>query len=70
MAHIFGELDALNHDVFDPIKEGNEKLTPDLLVDADYYRSPIQLDEYRTIKEGGIPQKTRQILLSAGTGLF
>lgn len=49
-AHLFGGPDAFNRPLIDRIRAENEELTPDLLVDADIFRSPDHLPDYENLR--------------------
>ena len=46
VAHIFGGPGSVNWDVVNPIMEANGELTPDLLVDVDFFTDPDQEEAY------------------------
>ncbi len=53
MAHIFGGPGSFRGDVLDRLREESEEgeLTPDLMVDADIFTSPDNLDDYKNIAD-------------------
>ena len=60
MAHIFGGPACFREEVLDEIRAREEELTPDLLLDVDFYRSPDQLVEYENLKEALAFHKQRE----------
>ena len=48
-AHIFGGPGPYNGSVIDKIRRENDELTPDLLVDVDFFTSPDNLGDYNNI---------------------
>ena len=51
MAHLFAGPGAFKADVIDKIREENEELTPDLLVEADIFTSPDVMETYKNVTE-------------------
>ena len=51
MAHIFGGLSPYRKDVIERLRTENEELTPDLLVDADFFTDPDRIEDYQNIRE-------------------
>lgn len=49
-AHLFGGPGAFNRAIIDKIREENDELTPDLLVDEDIFTSPDNLQEYENLR--------------------
>lgn len=60
MAHIFGGPGAFREDVLQQLREENEELTPDLLLEADIFTSPDQPEEYENLKEALAFHKRRE----------
>lgn len=59
MSHIFGGPGAFDRGVFDRLREAHGELTPDLLVDEDFFTSPDLPDQYRNIAEAMAFHKKR-----------
>jgi len=51
MAHLFGGPGPFKMDVIEKIREEEEELTPDLLVDADIFTDPDELEKYDDLKK-------------------
>lgn len=49
-AHIFGGPACFKEDVLQKLREENEELTPDLLVDADIYLDPDNPNDYKNVE--------------------
>ncbi len=60
MAHIFGTPTCFNTPLLDEIKNQNGELTPDLLVDADYFMPADRLADYDKIKKALEHHKKRE----------
>ncbi|MGN1251028.1 MAG: uroporphyrinogen decarboxylase family protein [Candidatus Spyradocola sp.] len=60
MAHIFGGPWAFREDLIQRLREQNEELTPDLLLDADIFTSPDQPKEYESLAEALAFHKQRE----------
>ena len=52
MAHIFGGPVIYNRELLNKIKEEHGELTPDLLMDVDFFVDADNLEDYRPVKEG------------------
>lgn len=50
MAHIFGGPGAFKQDVLDRVKEENEEMTPDLLLEEDIFTDPDRMEDYADLK--------------------
>lgn len=50
-AHIFGGPNPFRKDVLNRIAAENEEMTPDLLLEADIFTSPDNMEDYRNIEE-------------------
>lgn len=51
MAHLFAGPGAFRKDVIEKIRQENEELTPDLLVEEDIFTDPNNLEDYQNLKE-------------------
>ena len=51
MAHIFGGPGFYHPEVYDRLLEENGEVTPDLLLEEDFFTSPDQLADYENIAE-------------------
>ena len=51
VSHLFGGPGSFRGDVLDRLRAENEELTPDLLVDEDFFTDPDVLDPYRNIQD-------------------
>jgi len=58
-AHIFGGPASFKMDLLDSIREQNDELTPDLLVDEDIWRSPDSMEDYKDMAESLAHHKAR-----------
>ena len=50
-AHIFGGPGSYNQELLAKLREENEELTPDILVDVDFFTDPDNLEEYKNMEE-------------------
>lgn len=60
MAHIFGGPSAYRKDVIERLRSQNEELTPDLLLEEDFFTDPDQLDDYQDIRDAILFHKQRE----------
>lgn len=60
MAHIFGGPSPYRKDVIERLRTENEELTPDLLVDADFFTDPDCIEDYQNIRESILFHKKRE----------
>lgn len=51
MAHIFGGPGPFRQDVIERLRQENEELTPDLLLEADFHTDPNHMEDYANIRE-------------------
>jgi len=51
MAHIFGGQKTFREDVLEQLRAENEELTPDLLLDVDFFQQPDVPEAYRNVAE-------------------
>lgn len=51
MSHIFGGPGAFDRRVFDRLQSDNEEMTPDLLLEEDFFTDPDDPEAYRNIRE-------------------
>ena len=51
MSHVFGGPGSFRGEVFDRLRAENEEMTPDLLVDEDFFTDPDILGQYQNIKD-------------------
>lgn len=51
MSHIFGGPGSFRDDVLNRLRAENEELTPDILVDEDFFTSPDNIDSYKGITD-------------------
>ena len=58
-SHIFGGPGSFDGRVFDRLRAENEEMTPDLLVDEDFFTDPDILDQYRNIQDSMAFHKER-----------
>ena len=58
-AHIFGGPGSFDGRVFDRLRAENEEMTPDLLVDEDFFTDPDILEQYRNITDSMAFHKER-----------
>jgi len=49
-SHIFGGPEPYRFDLLDKLREENDELSPDILVDVDFFTSPDNLEEYKNIE--------------------
>lgn len=59
MAHIFGGPGPYRWDVIEKLRAENDELTPDLLLEADWFTSPDHLPDYEDIREALAHHKAR-----------
>ena len=59
MSHLFGGPGSFRGDVLDRVRAENEELSPDLLVDEDFFTDPDVLDSYRNIQDAMAFHKER-----------
>ena len=59
MSHLFGGPGAFREDVFDRLRAENGELTPDLLVDEDFFTDPDTPDRYRNLQDAMAFHKQR-----------
>ena len=59
MSHLFGGPGSFRGDVLDRVRAENEELSPDLLVDEDFFTDPDVLDSYRNIQDSMAFHKER-----------
>ena len=59
MSHLFGGPGAFRDDVFDRLRAENGELTPDLLVDEDFFTDPDTPAQYRNIQDAMAFHKRR-----------
>ena len=59
MSHIFGGPGAFDRSVFDRLRAENEEMTPDLLLDEDFFTDPDNIDDYRNIRDAMAFHKAR-----------
>ena len=59
MSHLFGGPGAFRDDVFDRLRAENGELTPDLLVDEDFFTDPDAPDQYRNLQDAMAFHKQR-----------
>ncbi len=52
MAHIFGGPRVYNIDMLNKLRAENEELTPDLLVDKDFFNDPDRISDYQDMENG------------------
>ena len=50
MAHIFGGPSPFRKELIERLREENEELTPDILLDKDIFTSPEDLEKYDDLK--------------------
>jgi uroporphyrinogen decarboxylase len=60
MAHIFGGPSAYRKDVIERLRSQNEELTPDLLLEEDFFTDPDRLEDYQDIREAILFHKQRE----------
>lgn len=60
MAHIFGGPSAYRKDVIERLRSQNEELTPDLLLEEDFFTDPDPLDDYQDIRDAILFHKQRE----------
>lgn len=58
-AHIFGGPGCYEQDVLDRIARENGELTPDLLLDAEFFHSPDDMDKYEDVRKALSHHKAR-----------
>ncbi|MBO7407997.1 MAG: hypothetical protein J6V14_10240 [Clostridia bacterium] len=51
MAHLFGGPGYFKEEVFDRLRAENDEMTPDLLVDEDFFSDPDVIDQYQNLKD-------------------
>ncbi|MBP5730290.1 MAG: hypothetical protein J6X19_03710 [Clostridia bacterium] len=51
MAHLFGGPGYFKEEVFDRLRAENDEMTPDLLVDEDFFSDPDIIDQYQNLKD-------------------
>ena len=51
-SHLFGGPGAFDRGVFDRLQRDNEEMTPDLLLDEDFFTDPDNPEDYRNLREG------------------
>ena len=51
MSHIFGGPGSFRNEVLDRVRAENGELSPDLIVDEDFYADPDDLSQYKNIKD-------------------
>ena len=59
MSHIFGGPGAFDRSVFDRLRAENEEMTPDLLLDEDFFTCPDNIEDYRNIRDAMAFHKAR-----------
>lgn len=59
MSHIFGGPGAFKEEVFERLRAENGELTPDLLLDEDFFTDPDRPDPYRNIQDAMAFHKKR-----------
>ncbi len=59
MSHVFGGPGSFKGGVFDRLRAENEEMTPDLLVDEDFFTDPDILEQYRNIRDAMAFHKER-----------
>ena len=51
MAHLFGGPGYFKEEVFNRLRAENDEMTPDLLVDEDFFSDPDVIDQYQNLKD-------------------
>ncbi len=59
MAHLFGGPGCFKEEVFNRLRAENEEMTPDLLVDEDFFLDPDVIDQYQNLKDALAFHKAR-----------
>lgn len=60
MAHLFGGPCAFDHDLINRLREENDELTPDLLLDENIFTDPDRLSDYDGVRAGLAHHKERE----------
>ena len=59
MAHLFGGPGSFKEDVFARLRAENDEMSPDLLVDEDFFTDPDVIDQYQNLKDALAFHKVR-----------
>ena len=51
VSHVFGGPGAFDERVFERLRAENDEMTPDLLLDEDFFTDPDRLDDYRNVRD-------------------
>ena len=59
VSHVFGGPGAFDESVFERLRAENGEMTPDLLLDEDFFTDPDRLDDYRNVRDAMAFHKRR-----------